>query len=280
MKNGSPKRSVFVFAVLIAALTAVLVSCGSSGSITESTEETIILSTGVDPVSDAVDTGSLPGPDETSSPDETSVNGETSESGIASASDAPDVTTVTGKSGGETSILAPETEKGGTVIPPSTESPTETSAPSTDGNGVTLPLETEETLPENFEGMIFEVTADKKTARPGDKVTVRVDVVQNPGFYVMVVDVGRASGNLKLDGITYNKAQSEFFCTAEVRAVLDSKKDADCTYTGNILTFEFTVSENAVPGSYKLTGYCDCSTRMEVRVKAFFILPTIEITNG
>lgn len=274
MKNGSPILSFLAFTVILAALLTVFSSCGCSNVPAESSEETQSLSTDVDPSSGGANTWRVPGPDETLSPDETSETGETSESG-----DATDGTTVTGKSGGETSKIAPETDKGGKEIHPSTEKTPETQVPSTSGNAVTDLPEPVETVPENFDGMVFEVRADKKTVRPGDKLTLQVDVVQNPGFYVMVVDLGRASGNLKLDGITYVET-SEFYCTAKVRAVLDSRKYADCKYTGNILTFEFTVSENAVPGKYKLTGSCDCATMKEERVKSFFILPTIEITKG
>lgn len=274
MNNGSPILSFLAFIVILAALLTAFSSCGCSNVPAESSEESQSLSTDVDHSSGGANTWRVPGPDETLSPDETSETGETSESG-----DAPDGTTVTGKSGGETSKIAPETDKGGKEIYPSTQRTPETQVPQASGNAVTDLPEPVETVPENFDGMIFEVRADKKTVRPGDKLTLQVDVVQNPGFYVMVVDLGRASGNLKLDGITSVKT-SEFSCTAEVRAVLDSKKYADCKYTGNILTFEFTVSENAVPGKYKLTGSCDCATVKEERVKSFFILPTIEITKG
>ena len=86
------------------------------------------------------------------------------------------------------------------------------------------------------------MTITSATAQAGQTVSIDVSITANPGVAGLVVEPEFDSSVLTLDSITGSGLQ---WTTGKAASWSDA---ANTTYTGKILTLNFTVNENAAPG--------------------------------
>ena len=97
------------------------------------------------------------------------------------------------------------------------------------------------------------MAVESKTAQAGQTVSVDVSITGNPGVAALVIVPEYDSSVLTLDSITGSGLQ---WTTGKAASWSDA---ANTTYTGKILTLNFTVNENATHGTTSVSVKVDAS---------------------